>query len=175
MKCKCIWISLSSSELVPFTYCINGSPVDSVPHYRDLGVHFSNDLSWTYHHSTIISKAYNTLHFLRRTMSPRHSSATRPRHSSLVWSNLAYSSQVWRLHLLKDIRSIERVQRWSTKFILNDYASDYKLVQIYFHSLYGSNLWTQCFRLIVLNILKNTLRFFFCKIHYQSHKITFQM
>ena len=108
MKCKCIWISLSSSELVPFTYCINGSPVDSVPHYRDLGVHFSNDLSWTYHHSTIISKAYNTLHFLRRTMSPRHSSATRPRHSSLVWSNLAYSSQVWRLHLLKDIRSIEK-------------------------------------------------------------------
>ena len=28
--------------------------------------------------------------------------------------------------LLKDIRSIERVQRRSTKFILNDYASGYK-------------------------------------------------
>ena len=127
MKCKCIWIYLSSSELFPFTYCINGSPVDSVPHCRDLGVHFSNDLSWTYHHSTIISKAYNTLHFLRRTMFLHHSSATKlSLYISLVWSNLAYSSQVWRLHLLKDIRSIERVQHWSTKFILNDYASDYK-------------------------------------------------
>ena len=39
-KCKCLRISLSSFELIPFTYCINGSPVDSVPHYCDLGVHF---------------------------------------------------------------------------------------------------------------------------------------
>ena len=55
--------------------CINGSMVDSVANYRNIGVHFSNDLSWTYNYSTLISKAYNTLHFLSRTMSPHHSSA----------------------------------------------------------------------------------------------------
>ena len=128
-KCKCLRISLSSSKLIPFTYCINGSTVDSVPHYRNIGVHFSNELSWTYHHSSIISKAYNILYFCRRTkkMSPHHSSATKlSLYISLVWSNLPYCPQVWRPHLLKYIRSIERVQCRSTKFILNDYASNYK-------------------------------------------------
>ena len=54
-------------------------------------------------------------------MFPHHSSATKlSPHISLGQSNLAYCSQVWRPHLLKDIRSIERVQHRSTEFILND-------------------------------------------------------
>ena len=32
----------------------------------------------------------------------------------------------WRPYLLKDIDALEAVQRRSTKFILNDYTSDYK-------------------------------------------------
>ena len=156
-KCKCLRIFLSPSELIPFTYCINGFPVDSVPHYRDLGVHFSNDLSWTYHYSTIISKVYNTLHFLRRTMSPHHSSATKlSLYISLVRSNLAYCSQVWRPHLLKDIRLIKRVQCRSTKFILNDYASDYKS-GLMNTNLLPLSLW---FKLMDIMFLKSTLTFF---------------
>jgi len=45
---------------------------------------------------------------------------------SLVWSQLTYGSQVWCPYLLKNIDTLEAVQRQSTKFILNDYASGYK-------------------------------------------------
>ena len=45
---------------------------------------------------------------------------------SLVRSQLVYCSQVWRPHLVKDIKLLEDVQRRASKFILNDYTSDYK-------------------------------------------------
>ena len=44
----------------------------------------------------------------------------------LVRSHLCYCSQIWRLSLIKDISSIECVQRKATKFILNNYTIDYK-------------------------------------------------
>jgi len=37
-----------------------------------------------------------------------------------------YCSPVWRPHLMKDINNLELLQRRATKYILNDYASDYK-------------------------------------------------
>ena len=46
---------------------------------------------------------------------------------SLVRSQLTYCSPVWRSHLIKDIISLENVQRRATKFILNDFSSNYKL------------------------------------------------
>ena len=39
---------------------------------------------------------------------------------------IMYCSQLWRSNLIKDIHSLERVQRRATKYILNDYSSDYK-------------------------------------------------
>ena len=45
---------------------------------------------------------------------------------SIVRANLLYCSPLWRPYLLKDINSLERVQRCATKFILSDYTSDYK-------------------------------------------------
>ena len=45
---------------------------------------------------------------------------------TLVRSQLIYCTQLWRPHLIKDILNIERVQWRATKYILNDYVSDYK-------------------------------------------------
>ena len=46
---------------------------------------------------------------------------------SLVRSQLTYCCQIWRLHLIKDIIFIEKIQRQATnKFILNDFSSDYQ-------------------------------------------------
>ena len=45
---------------------------------------------------------------------------------TLVRSHLLYCSVVWRPYLRKHTILLERVQRRATKFILNDYNSDYK-------------------------------------------------
>ena len=46
---------------------------------------------------------------------------------SLVRSHLTYCSQLWRPRMVKDILSVERVQRKVTKYVLSDYSNDYKL------------------------------------------------
>ena len=44
----------------------------------------------------------------------------------MVRYKLIYSSQLWNPYLIKDIVMLERIQRRATKFILNDYSSNYK-------------------------------------------------
>ena len=37
-----------------------------------------------------------------------------------------FCSTLWKPYLLKDIRQLEQLQRCATKYILNDYTSNYK-------------------------------------------------
>ncbi len=45
---------------------------------------------------------------------------------SLIRSQMMYGSQLWRPMLIKDVSNLERLQRRATKFILQNYVSDYK-------------------------------------------------
>ena len=73
------------------------------------------------------ARAYKVLGLIRRTILPNHSNTTMVKlYVSLVRSQLLYCTQIWRPHLMKDILTIERVQRRATKYILNDFISCYK-------------------------------------------------
>ena len=87
----------------------------------------SHYLLWDNHYKYILSNAYKMLGLLRRTF-PKVDcvQAKKALYLSLVRSKLTYCSPIWRPHFLKDIQSIENVQRRATKFITNDYSSDYK-------------------------------------------------
>ena len=96
---------------------------------KDLGVVFSSTLSWSYHISKILNKAYRLLYFIKRTFP----SASTPIHIkktlylSLVLPLVTYASPVWRPSLLKDIKALEKLQKRATKYILGTYPStDYK-------------------------------------------------
>ena len=81
----------------------------------------------TLQHDYCTSKAYKSLGFLCRVFKYSHCTQTRKSfYISFVRANLLYCSPLWRPYLLKDIDSLERVQRHVTKFILSDYTSDYK-------------------------------------------------
>ena len=106
---------------------INGNLLPHSISCKDLGVIFTNTLSWRQHYDTITSKAYKSLGLLRRVFIDSHCVHTRKcLYLSLVRAKLLYCSPLWRPYLLKDIDSLERVQRRATKFILSDYTSNYK-------------------------------------------------
>lgn len=125
-KCNLLRISTSKSPSL-FDYVIDRSTINQKINHKDLGVIFCHDLTWSTHISYIISKAYKTLGLVRRTFSHCSSiNAKKLLYISLVRSILTFSSQVWRPYLKKDIIALEKVQRRATKFILNDFSSDYK-------------------------------------------------
>ena len=114
-------------------YSIHGHSLSQSSHYKDLGVIFSNTLSWREHYEMITSKAYKSLGLLRRVFKNSHCPEARKcLYISIVRPNLLYCSLLWRPYLIKDIDLLERVQRRATKFILSDYSSDYKtrLIQL---------------------------------------------
>ena len=95
-----------------------------------IGVTLSDNLEWKTHHDIILSKAYKTLGLVRRTFSSSIPPLTKVKlYVSLIRSQLMYCSPIWRPYLVKDISNLEHLQRQATKYILNDYISDYKISQ----------------------------------------------
>ena len=128
-KCAVVRFSPRSTASPPNQiYLINCHPVTPLKCHKDLGILLSRDLSWKQHYEFLSSKAYKILGLLRRTFS-RDSSIHDKKilYLSLVKSKLTYCSPVWRPMFLKDVRSIENIQRRATKYnILNDYSSCYR-------------------------------------------------
>ena len=128
-KCSLLSFTSSSSRNASnlFPYYINNREVVACAYHKDLGITMSNDLSWSKHTTQITCNAYRILGLLRRSFSAISSTATKKRlYVSLVRSQLLYGSQIWKPALIKDIRSLEQIQRRATKFILNDNSLDYK-------------------------------------------------
>ena len=125
---KCALVRMSSSEpKIKHTYLINDKKISESNKYKDPGVTISSDLSWREHHEKIISRAYRSLGLLRRTFNNINSVFEKKSlYISLVRSQLLYASPLWRPQLLGDIYKLERVQKRATKFILNDFDSDYR-------------------------------------------------
>ena len=128
---KCSLLSIisgrTSAEQSECQYFIIERPISSSNQQKDLGIIISSNLSWSHHASKITSKAYKILGLLRRTFCSINNVPTKKRlYISLVRSQLLYGSQIWRPLQLKDMKPIESLQRRATKYILNDYTSDYR-------------------------------------------------
>ena len=124
------------SPLASVDYSLNDSVISYVSSCRDLGVIFSSDLSWTDHYKVISRNAYNQLYVIKRSFSafcPPH--IKRLLYISLVRSKLSYCSQVWRPMLIKDIVTLEKIQRRSTRFITGTPSHSYRERLISLHLL----------------------------------------
>ena len=121
-------VHFHASQVEPDTsYSMSGLEISSCKSHKDLGIILSEDLSWTNHHQAILGKAYKKLNMVRRTFSLFCTTGTRKKlYVALIRSQLIYGSQIWRPTLLKDIQKLEQIQRRATKYILQDYSSDYK-------------------------------------------------
>ena len=108
-------------------YTINGNTIPCSDSCKDLGIYFSDSLSWRLHYQDITSKVYKSFGLLCRIFKESYCLETRKNlYVSMIRSTLMYCSCLWKPYLLSDIELLERVQRRATKYILNDYTSNYK-------------------------------------------------
>jgi len=95
--------------------------------HRDLGLLVTSNLHWNEHYDMLLKEAYKTLGLIRRIFQNARVVQTKKLlYLTLVRSKLQYCSPIWRPQFMNDIKNIENIQRRVTKFILNDYSSDYK-------------------------------------------------
>ena len=129
-KCHVLKFMLGRAVPIPNQleyYYLLGNTITYSNFETDLGLVVQCDLSWSEHYKRISAKAYNSLHLIRRTLSPSASvSLKKMLYITLVRSHLTYGSQLWRPRFLNDIGNLERIQRRSTKYIPGDCASNYK-------------------------------------------------
>lgn len=63
---KCKSMCVSRNDAACLSYLLNTTTLYSVPSYKYLGVHISNNLSWKHHIMSVTCKAKRVLGFLRR-------------------------------------------------------------------------------------------------------------
>ena len=120
-------VHVSYNSKISTSYSINDSTINLKSHHKDLGIVVSDDLQWHLHHNHILDKSYKILGMIRRAFGKSNSVITKAKlYTSLIRSQLAYCSIIWRPYLIQDIIKLESIQRRATKFIMNDYTSDYK-------------------------------------------------
>jgi hypothetical protein len=124
---KCVLMSLSySPKIVEHNYYINNSVVTRVNNFTDLGITINSRLKWDGHINSCVKKANQKLGLIKRITGYTCSTDVKLLcYTSIVRPHLEFSSQMWSCHSKKLLLSIESVQRRATKFILNDFISDY--------------------------------------------------
>ena len=121
------YCTTSKSSDPPHIFHIDGQQVSLNNTFKDLGVIMTKNIDWSKHHQYILAKAYRMLNLLRRTFCVDNChNGKKVLYLTLVRSRLTYSSPIWRPNLLRDISSLEKLQRRATKYILNDFSSNYK-------------------------------------------------
>ena len=112
---------------------MNNTNISPVCTQKDLGVILSSDRP---HYLLILQKAYKMLGLVHRTFPlVKDVCAKHKLYVSLIHSLLLYCSPLWHPQLLVDIKSLEPVQRRSTKFIFDNQSLDYQERLLCLHML----------------------------------------
>ena len=119
-KCYVMTINKGMAPKTHF-YELCGTVLQSVDHEKYLGVILSQDMKWSAHTNHISSKANQKLGFIKRNLKGSPQELKCLAYISLVRSSMEYASSVWDPHLIKDIDSLERIQRRAARWITNTY------------------------------------------------------
>ena len=119
---KCNILSISRSTPLHKFYTLCGTILDQVSESKYLGVTISNDLMWSKHIQNITSKASSTVGLLRRNLARCPIKLREQAYISLIRSRLEYCAAVWDPHLVKDVKSLETIQRRAARFVVQDFS-----------------------------------------------------
>ena len=113
-KCKVMHLGTNNPKQA---YSIDDKSIAVVDEEKDLGVIIQNDLKVSKQCSKVVKTANQILGMINRTFENKSKEVMLPLYKSLVRPHLEYCVQVWRPHLIKDIKLIENVQHRATRMI----------------------------------------------------------
>ena len=138
---------------------------------KDLGITISNDLKWAKHIAICVKKANRMIGLIKHTFSHMDKDMFLCLYKSLVRPLLEYNPQVWNPYMVKDISSIEKVQRRATKLVpeLHDMPYDDRLKNLSLYSLQHRRERGDMITVYkILNSLVDTDRYKYCPPHISS-------
>ncbi|KAI5752825.1 hypothetical protein M8J77_020768 [Diaphorina citri] len=116
---KCFKMSYSSKKMkLDHPYYIEGTQLQEVESYSDLGVILSNNLSWRKHIDDVTVRAYRKLGMIIRFCKPiQDADAILLLYKSIVRSTLEYCSVLWNPETKSDTKKIEDVQASFVRYL----------------------------------------------------------
>lgn len=126
----------------------------------DLGVLIDGCMKFSKHISNIVHKAATRCHLIMKCFLSKDTSTLMKAFKTYVRPLLEYNSSVWSPHLLRDINSIERVQRRFTKRLrgMHGLSYDERLTKLHLERLEARRI-----RIDIINVYK--IIFGLTKIH----------
>ena len=102
---------------IKFSYNMSGSRLSESHEQKDLGIIITHNLKFGKQCIEASNKANRVLGFISRTFEYKSKDIILPLYKSLVRPLLEYAVQFWSPYYLKDILTLERIQRRATKMI----------------------------------------------------------
>ena len=115
---KCTILSIARSSAMHKFYTLCGTVLQHVSEAKYFGVTLSDNLQWSKHISNLSVKASST----RWNLSQCPQALREQAYISLIRSHLEYCSAIWDPYLVKDIDSLETIQRRAARFTVEDYS-----------------------------------------------------
>ncbi|XP_071488446.1 uncharacterized protein [Diadema antillarum] len=107
----------------PVSLTLQDQILKQVAEHPYLGLTLNEKLSWSPHVAKTSRKANAVLALLRRNLGFCPKNCKRTAYTALVRSIMEYGAIVWDPYLMKDIDSLEKIQRRGARFITGDYQS----------------------------------------------------
>ncbi|KAI8504923.1 hypothetical protein Bbelb_170320 [Branchiostoma belcheri] len=157
---KCNTMSITRNKN-PFTwmYEMCGEFIHQTEQAKYLGITISNDLKWSTHISTAVTRANHTLHFLSRNLRYCPRQVRETAYFSLVRSTIEYGAVIWDPYLRKDIDTLEMVNRRAARFVTSNHRRQDVSVTALLHDLRWPSLQSrrQQARLVMMYKITNGL------------------
>ena len=127
IKCKVLSLTRNVTPFV-FKYHLNGTVLENISCYNDLGVTVDKGLVFNNHVSNVISKCNKVNGMIRRSLLgyKAPTSVSIKLYKALIQPIIEYSAPVWSPFTKIQIESIERIQRNFTRYALHYPTIDYK-------------------------------------------------
>ena len=120
-KCYVMHIHRGNSTKSYF-YQICGEFLSPVTNEKYLGVHITQDLSWSLHIDRVATKASQKLGFIRRNLRGAPAQCKQLAYIALVRSGMEYASTIWDPHINVHSNKLEKIQRKAARWATSQYS-----------------------------------------------------